>query len=234
MIDSARIEANWHAIQIELDAPVPSRVERILRRLGLSAGTARIVAATPALRRSWFGALGLVMVVALGAADASRPADSIVPFLILAPIVPMLGVTLSYGTVSDPLHELTLATPMRGLRLVLLRTFAVVAVSIPLLSITALASPAPITTALSWLLPSLATTSANVALLTRTTPRRGAAIVALTWLAIVAIVAAASSDRLTLFGPGGQIMALVATAIAGVVVHQRRQRLDLLLVGDPA
>ena len=53
-VDQARIDANWRAITIELDAPTPSRVERLLRAVGLPARVTRLVVATPALRRAWY------------------------------------------------------------------------------------------------------------------------------------------------------------------------------------
>ena len=64
-IDQARIDRNWKAITIEIDAPRPGRFEALLRGMGLPAHLSRLVVATPALRRSWFVATGLVMVLGL-------------------------------------------------------------------------------------------------------------------------------------------------------------------------
>jgi hypothetical protein len=42
-----------------------------------------------------------------------------------APLVPLVGVAVAYGPEADPAHELTATAPYSGLRLVLLRTAAV-------------------------------------------------------------------------------------------------------------
>ena len=60
MIDEERLARNWRAITIELDAPRPSRTERILRTLRVPPHVTRLAVATPALRRSWFVAVGLL------------------------------------------------------------------------------------------------------------------------------------------------------------------------------
>ena len=54
-VDQARLDANWRAINIELDAPQPVRIERMLRRVGMPTHITRLVVATPALRTkcSW-------------------------------------------------------------------------------------------------------------------------------------------------------------------------------------
>ena len=76
-VDPARIERNWRAITIELDAPRPGRVERFLQAFGLPSRFSRLVVATPALRRSWFVALGLSMLIGLAATDAAKPRDDL-------------------------------------------------------------------------------------------------------------------------------------------------------------
>ena len=111
MIDQARIEANWRAITFELDAPLPSRTERALRRVGFSSATARLVAATPALRRSWAAALAAVVFIGLGAAGDDP--NNISAMLVLAPLIPVLGVALAYGPSVDPVYETNGVGPLR-------------------------------------------------------------------------------------------------------------------------
>ena len=220
----ARINANWRAITFELDAPVPSRTERVLRRVGFSSATARLVAATPALRRSW--AAALLVVVLIGLSAASDNPDNISGMLVLAPLVPVLGVALAYGPTVDPVHEIGLATPMRGLRLLLIRAATVAAVSVAVLSGSMLLSAASNALAFVWLLPALAMTSLAVGLMTVTTPRRSVASVSIGWALLVAIVQGATSDSLAIFGPALQLGSVVAAVVAGVVVVSRRERFD--------
>ncbi len=229
VIDPARIEANWRAIQIELDAPRPALTERVLRRVGVPANISRIMAATPALRRSWFAALGLVMFLALTVADTTRPLDSYFPVLFLAPLVPVLGVSMAYGPVADPAHEIGLATPLRGLKLVIIRAATVLVFAIFGLGLVSLLSPAPAGVAFAWLLPSLALSASTLALMTRFTPRQSALAVGAAWsFAAIAATGAADGDRLALFAAAGQLTALVVLAIAGAVLQLRHTKFDLL------
>jgi len=127
IIDPNRVDSNWRAITAELDAPEPGRVEAMLRRLGVPASTTRLIAATPALRRSWYLAIGIPAIVGLGAAGPGDQA-SLFALLTLAPTLPVLGVALAFGPSSDPMYEAQLATPTRGIRLVAIRAATVLAV----------------------------------------------------------------------------------------------------------
>ncbi|HEX7275997.1 MAG TPA: hypothetical protein VF244_01350, partial [Acidimicrobiales bacterium] len=51
--DRARLDGAWVAIVDTLDAPQPTVLERVVRRLGVRADTARLLAATPSLKGSW-------------------------------------------------------------------------------------------------------------------------------------------------------------------------------------
>lgn len=223
-IDQTRIDANWRAINFELDAPVPSRTERVLSRVGFSSATARLVAATPALRRSW--AAALVVVVLIGLSAASDNPDNISGMLVLAPLIPVLGVALAYGPSADPVHEIGLATPIRGLRLLLIRTATVVAVSVAVLSGAVLLSSASNALAFVWLLPAFAMTSLAVSLMTATTPRRAVAAVSIGWALLVTVVQGATGDSLAIFGPAMQAASLLAAAIGAVAMVKRRERFD--------
>jgi hypothetical protein len=133
VIDTARIDANWRAISAELDAPRPARIERLLRAVRVPSHVVRIIVATPALRRSWYLSVIAVVLVGLGGADpASR--DSLFALLVLAPMLPVLGVALAYGSAADPSHEIQLATPTHGLRLVAIRSVTVLVVSIAIVA----------------------------------------------------------------------------------------------------
>lgn len=225
-VDPQRIERNWNAIAAELDAPVPSRIERMLTALGVPAHFSRVALATPSLRRVWFIATALVVVIGLASADKGQTPDSIITFLIVAPLLPVLGVAMAYGVEADPAHEIGLATPMRGLRLVLTRTAVVLACSGLALSAVAIVSGEAL--ALAWVLPGLALTLTSLAASTVTSPRRAAAGVAGAWLLVIVALRALSADPIAAFGRSGQTMAFTAGVIAAAVVFHRRERFDLL------
>ncbi|MEV6110365.1 zf-HC2 domain-containing protein [Streptomyces sp. NPDC051940] len=121
--------------------------------------TARLAwAAGPALSRPWSAAVLLVAALAVAAARLTGYDGARDWLLVLAPVLPLLGVAVSYGPHADPLHELTAATPAGGLRLLLVRTAVVLAASVPLVAVTGLLLPAPppgSPGAAVWLLPCL-------------------------------------------------------------------------------
>src|SRR5689334_15608908 len=92
--DPATVAAGWARLDAELDAPRPGPVETLLVRLGLPAHTARLLACTPALRRSWLTAVGFTLAVATAAAHLARWMTVPIPLLAIAPLLPLVGVAL--------------------------------------------------------------------------------------------------------------------------------------------
>ncbi len=227
-VDQTRIDRNWRSITVELDAPRPGRIERLLRAAGLPAHITRLMVATPALRRSWYLATGFAVLVGLIGSDPSRPRENLLALLIIAPLVPVLGVSMAYGSQSDPAHEIALATPMRGLRLILTRAAVVLGFSAFWLSIAALLTPNTPAIAFGWLLPSLGLTSATVALMTFVRPRLAAGIVGATWLLVVLAVRNGAEDPLAAFTAGGQLLMVLIAAAALAITIGRRNRFELL------
>ncbi|WP_327369829.1 zf-HC2 domain-containing protein [Streptomyces sp. NBC_01217] len=191
-----------HLTRAAFPGPVRARFCASARygRLGLSGPASRIGrllwAAGPALRGAWLSALVLVVVGALalaygaGLGAATRPL-----LLVIAPVLPLAGVVVSYGRHADPMHEITAATPSGGVRLLLTRTAAVLGVSIPALTLAgaalppSAAGPGPA----AWLLPGLAMTLAALALGSYVGCRTGASSVAVAWAAAVLLPAFAAS-----------------------------------------
>jgi len=225
IVAQARLDANWRAIEAELLAPKPNILERLLGRCRVPSHVTRVIVATPALRRAWYLALAVAVLVGMG---ATNPGDraSLFTLLLLAPTLPVLGVALAYGPAADPMYEAQLATPMRGLRLVAIRAITVLCVAVVALGIPSLLSPVARPMAFAWLLPALALSSASLALMTWLPPRRSAAIVAVVWLVGVVLVEGAGSTELTAFGTIGQVTALLVAGAATVVVCTRRSSFD--------
>lgn len=230
-IDPARIDANWRAISIELDAPRPSRLERALRLVRVPVPVVRMVAATPALRRSWYLSIVAVVLIGLGVAD---PTDegSLFALLVMAPLLPVLGVALAYGSAADPSHEIQLATPTHGLRLVTIRAATVSTFSAVIVVVLSLFNEAARPMAAAWLLPAVAVTSASLAIMTVRPPRQAGSIVALGWFAVVLVARIAADDPLAVFRTAGQAAAVAVTAAAIGVAVARRDRFDRLEIAS--
>ncbi len=228
-VGRARLDANWQAIEIELDAPRPSRIEALLRRIGVPAWATRLVVATPALRRAWYLAIAGAVFIALSTADQDAPRQSLLAFLAIAPLVGVLGVAMAYGPGADPAHELHLATPMSGLRVLAVRTMVVLAVSSAVITTFTLMNPTTRGFAAAWYLPAIAVTAASLALMTFLAPRRAATAAGVGWCAVV-LVSQLSSDPLVAFTLVGQIGAAVVAVTAIAVTVKRRGAFDSLAV----
>ena len=124
------LDAVWGQVRDAIELPAPSPFERLLVRLGLPAPDARLVAAAYAFRSGWSTAV-LIVLAFVGLASGFGHASGEWAFLAAAPILPCLGVALSYEPAIEPALEQELATPYPALRLVLLRSIAVLAGGLP-------------------------------------------------------------------------------------------------------
>lgn len=226
-VEPGWLESSWEATFDAVIAPVPGPVERALVLYRVPAAIARLLAATPALRWSWLAAIVFALVFGVVAAHLGTDSDdSLLTFLAVAPILPVLGVALAYGPFADPAHELATASPTTGLRLLAVRATAVLASTIILGGLATPLLPAAGWTAIAWLLPALALTSLALALSSALPVPLAAGGVAAAWLALVAAVAGSTADGLALFRPPAQLgFAAVLLAALGLL-FARRDLLD--------
>ncbi|MEU5756960.1 MULTISPECIES: zf-HC2 domain-containing protein [unclassified Streptomyces] len=232
--DAAALDAGWERLDAELDAPRPGWFEGLLVRCGVDDGTARLLAATPVLRRSWLGAVVTVLlttfVVAFSAGAAGRPTL----FLALAPLLPLAGVALAYGPALDPTYEMAVVAPLHGFRLLMIRTVAVLVVALGTGALASLALPGFELSALAWLLPGLALTASGLALTPRLGPVGAPSAVAGAWVAVLSVAGAArAADDVPLapFTAAGQgVCGAVAVAGVGLLLLVR-DRFDTAVRG---
>lgn len=228
--DTTRLERMWAGVAEFLDAPRPGVVERGLLRLGVLEHVARLLAATPSLRLSWFAAeavaLGSAVLAAHSAADGRRAELALVLFLVVAALLPVAGVAVSFGPGMDPTYEVGVAAPLRSSRLFLLRAIAVLATSTVLAGGAALALPGLDWTAAAWLVPSLGLALATLTLSTYVRPLLAAAGVTFAWILVAVAATYGRDDRLLVFRGGGQMAFLVVVAVSAVVLARRREALE--------
>jgi len=210
-VQARRAEAIWHEVADRIDAPRRSRPERLLVRLGAGEATARLVAATPTLRGPWLLAVAGVLALAAWAAQADQ--RFLLMFLVAAPLGPLAGVAVAFAGGLDPTREIGLAAPYSGLRLLLVRTAAVLAVTVPIVALAGLALPGSNWLAAAWLLPTAGLTCAALALTGRLTPVVAVGVVATAWVLLT--VPTTVAGRLDLaFGLVAQV-GWLALAIGG-------------------
>ena len=225
LVDDARLARVWAAVEDRVDRPRRTPVESLLVRAGVRGHVARLLAATPSLTLSWLTAVSLCLLFAVAAAHVGP--RGLVVFLALAPLLPLAGVAVAYGPGVDPTYELSVASPMRGFRLLLLRAAAVLTTTIVLVGVAALALPQVGWLAAAWLLPSLALTVVALALASYVPSRTAFGAVAFVWIVLASLSAPAAHDRLALFGGAGQVVFLAVFLVATVVVVRRREAFDL-------
>jgi hypothetical protein len=189
---------------------------------GLPAQEARLVAVASAFRGVWL--VGVAAVLAFAAlAAAIGHARGMWLFLAVAPIVPCLVVASSYDPWMDPALEPELVTPYPALRLILLRTIAVLALALPAVLLFGLVVPGE--TAFAWLLPAVGFVAVVLAASTWVSPLRSAIAVSSAWLAVVSLLATRPGSADALLQARAQAGFLVLAAASFVIFLVRRRQL---------
>ena len=218
------LDAVWLEVRARATAPRDTRLQRGLRRLGMSAADSFLVAATPSLLGSWVTALA-VFALCAGLAPYFDDAANTQLYLLLAPLVPLGAVAFSYGPDVNPAYEQEVATPYSALRLLLLRTAAVLLLSMPLLTLAGLLLPGRV--AALWLLPGASLVTALLAASTWLRPVPVAGALALVWGSTVLAVSL-RDDPARLVAASSLLAYAVVTAIAFGVFLSRADALNAL------
>jgi hypothetical protein len=217
------LAAVWDRTRDTIEVPRPSAFERLLRVAGLPAQEARLVAVASAFRGVWLAGVAAVLAFAAFAAALGH-ARGVWLFLAVAPIVPCLVVASSYDPWMDPALEPELVTPYPALRLILLRTIAVLALALPAVLLSGLVVPGE--TAFAWLLPAVGFVAVVLAASTWVSPLRSAIAVSSAWLAVVSLLAArpGSADALLQARAQAGFLALAAASFSIFLLRRRRLR----------
>jgi hypothetical protein len=228
-LDPDWLDRSWELIAESLGRPAPGVAERLLHHAGLPDHRIRLLAATPALRWSWLAATAAVLAFGVIAAYTGEAGarTTLLIFLILAPVMPVLAVATAYGPPADPMHEITSTTAMAGPSLVLWRATAVVAVSMAMGAVAAVLLPGPAWSAVAWLLPALLLCISTLALATALPLVTAAAVFGSAWLLAVGGTAVSGfAVRPVFFGPAAQLAYVAAAALAAAILTVRRGRFD--------
>ena len=224
-VDVIDLAAVWDRTRDAVEVPRPSVFERVLRGAGLPAAEARLVAVASAFRGVWLAGVAAVLVFAALAAAVGH-ARGVWLFLSVAPVVPCLVVAAGYDPRLDPALEPELVTPYPVLRLVLLRTVAVLALALPAVLLSGLVVPGE--TAFAWLLPAVGFVAVVLAASTWVSPLRAAVAVSSAWLGVVWLLAFRISSPDAVLQGRAQAGFLVLAAASFVVFLVRRGRLRQL------
>jgi hypothetical protein len=226
LAEPERLRRGRAALIATVDVPRTGPLERLLVRLGVPDHTARLLAATPALRGSWLLAVAATLVFAVLAARLGSGPDASLAFLTVAPLLPLAGIAVAYGPGIDPTYEIGLAAPMRSFKLLLLRAAAVLGTTTVLAAAAGLALPGLGLAAAGWLLPALGLAACSLALATAVEPLRATGLSAGAWVAAVLVTVAPPGPSSVLFAAPGQAAFAILGLLAAVVVGLRRGRFE--------
>lgn len=188
LVDVSALERAWAGVRDAVEAPAQPLSIRLARRLGLAEPTSVLLAASVTLRTAWLsGAVVAVAFATLAALLAG--AQGVAPFLLVAPMVPVLGVAAAYGSHQDPLETLVATAPYGRTRLILTRTVAVLVTALPVTFLLSLTLPGPDWLAAAWLGPALTLVPVTMAVSSFAGPRTGSAVVAMGWCGVVVLSA---------------------------------------------
>ena len=230
LVDPAPLDLVWARLEDALQSPRPGLLERVVRRLGVTDEDALLLAAAPSLRAGWLWGTAVALVfAALAAAEGGPHGASF--FLVVAPLVPVAGVAVSYGPDIDEAFEPTLAAPYSSARLLLLRALATLLTSIPLAALGGLLLPWSDWSAATWLLPAVAGVTLTLAGATWVGTTRAGAAVAVAWLLVVAATSAppgTATAPASLLAAAALPVYAAVTLAAAVVFQARSGRLALM------
>ncbi|WP_052852786.1 zf-HC2 domain-containing protein [Streptomyces avicenniae] len=220
--DPAVTDAGWARLDAELDAPRPGAVESLLVRCGTPDHTARLLTATPVMRRSWLAAVALTLLLAAVVGRTGTP----LLLLATAPLLPLAGVAVSFGPRIDPLYETALVAPVHTFRLLMIRSVAVLLTTLPAALAASLTMPSAALLMAGWLPPALALTSLGLVLTPRLGPVAAPATVGAGWLAALLAGRLLTDGAPFPLTAAGQLTGVAAALAAAAALVAARDRFD--------
>lgn len=206
----------------ELHAPPRPWIVRLAERCGLRDSEAVLISASNAMSTTWLVSLvltvGFTLLANLFAGDLG-----VAVFLLLAPLVPVVGVAVLYQSSQPSLERIGRAAPYASMRLVLVRTLAVLAASLPLCLVAAVVVHHEGAGLVGWLLPSLAFTVLALALGAWIAIELACTVVSLGWAVIVGVLFLGHSPAAAVEARW-QVLYLLLAVAAAIVLARRVRR----------
>lgn len=217
------LEAVWARVGRSVEAEPAGRAARALHRVGLRDPDAVVVRAVAAGASQWTLAAALVMATAALAAGIGGLSRSWLPFVLLAPLWPPLGVAATYRADGGALRPFEQTTPYPPARMLLWRCAVVLATAVPLTVLFGALIGGRGWLWASWLLPSAVCTLIVIIAATWVDPWRPAVAVSAVWAGLVLAWSVGGSIDPPTSAPGLQIVCGALT-LAGLALLDHRLR----------
>jgi hypothetical protein len=231
-VDAGRLARNRSVLLARTAIPDGGRAGRLLRRVGLPDHLLSLLAATPSLRVSWLLSVAGVLAAVTGEAllaqhaPGGRSWPSLMPFLLITPLLAVAGVAAAFQPRLDPAWRLAAAAPFSGFTLLLVRSCCALGTAVVLAVAAACAAPGPGWLPAALLLPSLALCALALAAATVVGPVAAAVVAGVLWIGPVLAVTPRHPALIAVQWPGQAVCALVLAA-ATAVLFVRRDRFEL-------
>jgi hypothetical protein len=210
----------WDRIETRVEHLPAARSTSWLQRIGVQEPDTVVVRATGAQSAQWTLATTLVLAVAALAAALGKNDSARLAFLMLAPLLPPLGVAATFRLTAHGTAILETTSPYSPARLLLWRTAYVVATAVPVAMAFGAVIPGNAWLAVAWLLPSAACTLLVLVATTWTDPLIPALAVSSVWVALL-IGWRLRDMAAVVTTPNVQLAAAVIAVGAAVVLQQR-------------
>ena len=225
-LGSLSFDELWNRVQTRLEDAPAVRTSRRLARVGVAEPDRVVVRQIGRQSLQWTITTTLLLGLSVLAAALGVHSSARLGFVLLAPLLPPLGVAAAYRLTPTSTAVLERTSPLSPARLLLWRTAYALATAMPVSIAAGAVIPGDAWMALAWLLPSAACTAIVVAAATWADPLPAAAVVSASWFAIVlAWHVEQAPDAVAT--PVTQLAALVVAVVAGAICGHRLVALRL-------
>lgn len=221
-------DALFDRVQTRIELAPSHRTTRWFRRMGVTDADTVVVRQIGRQSLQWTIAATLILALAALAATLAVRDSAQLGFVLLAPLLPALGVAATYRLTPTSTAALESTSPYSPARLLLWRTAYSVTTAVPASILFGVVIPGDPWMAVAWLLPSAALTAIVLAAATWTDPLRPALVVSAVWLGIVTSWHLRHVPE-AVTTPPTQLVSLAIAAAAGTVLARR-----LLVLRIPA
>jgi hypothetical protein len=175
----------WAGVRDAVEPMPLTTFARVLTRLGMREPDARIAAAAPAMGPAWVASIVAVLATTVA---VSSWRGSWLLFVLVAPLLPMLCVAGAYSAALDPSFELVLTAPISRVRMLMLRSAAVLVVCVPAAVLAGIPLEGPWWISIAWLVPALMFVALVLAASTFVASELAAVVLTTVWTLAVSLV----------------------------------------------
>ena len=219
-VGTLSLEGLWDRVQTRVEHAPAVRSTRWLRLIGVAEPDTVVVRQIGRQCLQWTIATTLLLALAAFAAALGVHDSARLGFVLLAPLLPSLGVAATYRLTPTSTTALEITSPYSPARLLLWRTGYALATAVPTSVALGSIIPGSAWLAIAWLLPSAACTAIVLVAATWTDPVKPAVAMSAVWLGLIATWHIRHVPE-AVTAPATQLVSLAIALAAGAVFARR-------------